>query len=290
MRLYQGDCQEILKNVGTVDAIITDPPYGLSREPDINQVLENWTSGKSYTHGFKGFMGKNWDSFVPGPEIWKEAHKALAPGGYLFAFAGTRTQGLMAKSIELAGFRISPVQLSWVYGSGFPKSLDRSLAAPAAPEAQQWSGWGTALKPAHEPIIVAFKPTESGANPGLHFDWAPFHYAAKASKRERNLGCGNLFWRKENDVWVRTSKEDCKANKGVQGNHHPTVKPVQIMSWLLSLVPKAKVICDPFMGSGTTGLACKRASREFIGIELERASFVVAQARLGLAEVRSVDE
>ena len=160
----------------SVDAVVTDPPYGLS------------------------FMGKKWDYDVPTVEIWAECLRVLKPGGHLLAFAGTRTQHRMAVRIEDAGFEIRDM-IAWVYGSGFPKSLDVSKAidkaagaerevvgvipdrwtgkgnalnfstdrpqsevpvtgAPATPEAQQWAGWGTALKPALEPITMARKPLE----------------------------------------------------------------------------------------------------------------------------------
>jgi site-specific DNA-methyltransferase (adenine-specific) len=152
----------------SVDAIVTDPPYGLA------------------------FMGKKWDYDVPSEEIWRECLRVLKPGGHLLAFAGTRTQHRMAVRIEDAGFEIRDM-IAWVYGSGFPKSHDISKAidkaagaerevvgqckrtgkdagtygamagdnlitAPSTPAAKQWQGWGTALKPALEPITVARKP------------------------------------------------------------------------------------------------------------------------------------
>jgi hypothetical protein len=179
--IYTGDCLDVLKTLpaDSVDAIVTDPPYGLS------------------------FMGKRWDYDVPSEAIWRECLRVLKPGGHLLAFAGTRTQHRMAVRIEDAGFEIRDI-IAWVYGSGFPKSLDVSKAIdkaagaeggcgpmkrggerlarledgkrdgegrwgnetgrdpftylPATPAAQQWAGWGTALKPALEPITVARKP------------------------------------------------------------------------------------------------------------------------------------
>jgi site-specific DNA-methyltransferase (adenine-specific) len=164
----------------SVDAVVTDPPYGLA------------------------FMGKRWDYDVPSVEIWAECLRVLKPGGHLLAFAGTRTQHRMAVRIEDAGFEIRDL-IMWCYGSGFPKSLDVSKAidkaagaerevlgvagttgggrtcmndapgggrskdylagnysatAPATPEAQQWAGWGTALKPALEPITLARRPLQ----------------------------------------------------------------------------------------------------------------------------------
>ena len=179
MEIRTGDCLDVLKTMSanSVDAIVTDPPYGLA------------------------FMGKKWDYDVPSEAIWRECLRVLKPGGHLLAFAGTRTQHRMAVRIEDAGFEIRDM-IAWVYGSGFPKSLDVSKAidraagaerevigkvlgmgkqnpewngtaqgraensfkpeynatAPATEAARQWAGWGTALKPALEPITVARKP------------------------------------------------------------------------------------------------------------------------------------
>jgi len=178
--LYAGDCIEVMKRMpeASVDAIVTDPPYGLE------------------------FMGKGWDGFgTPlGFQTWTEAwaveaFRILKPGGHLLAFAGTRTYHRMASGVEDAGFEIRDC-IAWMYGSGFPKSLDVSKAidkaagaerevvgtrtdvatriydlgegdrlpssiditAPATPEATKWNGWGTALKPAFEPVVVARRP------------------------------------------------------------------------------------------------------------------------------------
>jgi hypothetical protein len=116
--LYCGDCLAVLRTLpeSSVDAVVTDPPYGLS------------------------FMGKRWDYDVPSVEIWAECLRVLKPGGHLLAFAGTRTQHRMAVRIEDAGFEIRDM-IAWVYGSGFPKSHNLK---------NEWQGWGTALKPALE--------------------------------------------------------------------------------------------------------------------------------------------
>lgn len=134
--LMQGDCLDRMKELedNSVDSIVTDPPYGLS------------------------FMNKKWDHQVPSVEIWKECLRVLKPGGYLLSFAGTRTQHRMACNIDDAGFEIRDM-IAWMYGSGFPKSMDVSKAIDKASvrSARQWQGWGTALKPALEPITVARK-------------------------------------------------------------------------------------------------------------------------------------
>jgi len=179
--IHHGDCLEVVAGMESesVDAIVTDPPYGL------------------------GFMGKEWDALPPGLPWAEQCLRVLKPGGHLVAFGGSRTYHRLAVAIEDAGFEIRD-QLQWLYGSGFPKSLDVSKAidkaagverevvgsklgqpgyadtpntgrmmpvtesgngdgylditAPATPDAQKWQGYGTALKPAHEPVVLARKP------------------------------------------------------------------------------------------------------------------------------------
>lgn len=122
--LHEMDCRlamSMLMDADSIDAIVTDPPYGLSKEPDIEEVLRHWLNGDDYEHGSNGFMGRSWDSFVPGPAIWREAYRVLKPGGHLVAFFGTRTYDLGVMALRMAGFEIRD-QLAWVFGQGFPKS------------------------------------------------------------------------------------------------------------------------------------------------------------------------
>lgn len=156
-----GDCIECLKSVpdNSIDSIVTDPPYGLSKQPRMDEVLRHWLAGDDYKHHGSGFVGKSWDSFVPGPSVWKEAIRCLKPGGWAVIFAGSRTQDLMGLSLRLAGFEIMDTGM-WLYGSGFPKSLDISKAIDAQDAAKRWQGWGTALKPAYEPFILCRKPLD----------------------------------------------------------------------------------------------------------------------------------
>lgn len=180
---YPGDCRSVLPcfTENLFDAVVTDPPYEL------------------------GFMGKSWDStgIAYNVDLWLEVYRVMKPGAHLLAFGGTRTYHRMACAIEDAGFEIRD-QIQWLYGSGFPKSLDVSKAidreagaereiigrrpdhvlsngwreregradrlpetslnitTAATDEAKQWNGWGTALKPANEPICLARKPLEKG--------------------------------------------------------------------------------------------------------------------------------
>jgi len=129
-KLYTNDCVRVMRELepGKISSVVTDPPYEL------------------------GFMGKGWDAsgIAYSVEMWKQAFRLLPPGGHLVAFGGSRTYHRMTCAIEDAGFEIRDC-LMWLYGSGFPKS--RNLDG-------EWDGWGTALKPAHEPIVLARKPLD----------------------------------------------------------------------------------------------------------------------------------
>jgi DNA modification methylase len=198
-QLFVGNNLEILPTLpdNSIDSIVTDPPYGLSDNKYVADTIARWIAGeRDFVPDGKGFMGKAWDAFVPPPALWDECLRVLKPGGHLLAFFGSRTQDIGALAIRLAGFEIRD-SIAWLYGSGFPKSMDiskaidkaagaerevigerttgigtgqgntaimgdgnRDITAPSTPEAQQWQGWGTALKPALEPIVVARKPIE----------------------------------------------------------------------------------------------------------------------------------
>jgi hypothetical protein len=184
--IHHGDCLEVLRSMpeNSIDAIVTDPPYGLTAKKKGGTGTASVNLDSPYGrarigtgNGPGGFMGLAWDSDVPAVEVWAECLRVLKPGGYLLAFAGTRTQHRMAVRIEDAGFEIRDM-IAWVYASGFPKSLDVSKAidghrgivgsadagpsvkrdTPATKQGEQWRGWGTALKPALEPITMARKP------------------------------------------------------------------------------------------------------------------------------------
>ena len=227
MNIIHGDCLEELKKLedNSVDAVVTDPPYGLSntKPQQVADVLKAWVTGDTVSVPAKrgGFMGADWDSFVPPPAVWEECMRVLKPGGHMAVFAGARTQDLMGLSIRLAGFEIRDT-LGWVYGSGFPKSqniarqLDKTLGedvligksfntagggdresefanngrseahkqwSPMSDAAKQWDGWGTALKPAIEPIILARKPLdgtvarseERRVGKECRSRWSPYH-------------------------------------------------------------------------------------------------------------------
>ena len=194
--VYEGDCLDWLRSLpdDSVDAVVTDPPYGLSSKvPDMAEVLTAWLAGDAYDHGGGGFMGAAWDSFVPGPRVWREVLRVLKPGGHAVVFAGTRTVDLMGVACRIAGFEVRDMG-RWAYWNGFPKGgdigahIDRmagaerevvgeemtgnartgagweggkvlvNITAPATPEAVKWDGWKTGLKPAGEPWLLIRKP------------------------------------------------------------------------------------------------------------------------------------
>jgi site-specific DNA-methyltransferase (adenine-specific) len=125
IKLMQGDNILSLKKLpeNSIDSIVTDAPYGLGKEQDMNIVLKDWIEkGYSEIKG-KGFMQKEWDAFVPQPLFWKEVYRVLKPGGHILCFFGTRTYDIGTMAMRLAGFEIRD-QIMWIYGSGFPKSLN----------------------------------------------------------------------------------------------------------------------------------------------------------------------
>jgi DNA modification methylase len=320
-KLHHGNCLDILRTMPdcSVDAVVTDPPYGLS------------------------FMAKRWDYDVPSTEIWAECLRVLKPGGYLLAFAGTRTQHRMAVRIEDAGFEIRDM-LAWMYGSGFPKSHNLD---------GEHQGWGTALKPAMEPITMARKPfkatvaqnvqewgtgainidgcrieltgeedlTEIHKSNKSTFsanakDWtttkykhegrwpanvlhdgsaeilqgmgeaARFFYTPKACKDDRDDGCEMMDAKQySHDGREKRLENAYQRNDSQARNFHPTVKPTDLMRYLCRMVtPTGGIVLDPFTGSGSTGRGAVLEGFRFIGCEMDADYIEIAKARILAAE------
>lgn len=226
--LYRGDCREVMAGLpdNSVDAIVTDPPYEL------------------------GFMGKGWDSsgIAFDPEVWAQAFRVLKPGGHALVFGGTRTWHRVAVAIEDAGFEIRD-NIAWLYGQGFPKSLDvakaidkhlgadrpvlglargagssrtaslgefqaeYSVTAAAAVAARGWEGWGTALKPAFEPVVVARKPLEGtvAANVLAYGTGALNIDASRIATSDKLGGGSSTNGMQMNDGWHRPWMDDPEA-------------------------------------------------------------------------------
>jgi site-specific DNA-methyltransferase (adenine-specific) len=412
--LHCDDCLNALAefSADSIDSIVTDSPYGLN------------------------FMGKDWDHGVPGAHFWQAILRVAKPGAWMLSFGGTRTWHRLAVAIEDAGWEIRDT-LMWVYGSGFPKSLDvamsidkrakghpqgstkgdpdspnfgkfktqategkRSIsdkgqhfgAGPGAYMLEQgikykrdlvatalpWRGWGTALKPAWEPIILARKPLEgtvaenvlkygTGAlnidgcrvgcdsrplRVGNYKQTADNVYAGRQNSSlmggslavgETSLGrwSANLIHDGSEEILEcfpeakgqqgdlvnhnRTAqspnkifgvfgpKSDALArgdlgsaarffycakaspserNFGMDGskNNHPTVKPLALCKYLCRLItPPGGVVLDPFMGSGSIGMAALSEGFKFVGIELEAESFKIAVARCQAMEKQRLE-
>jgi len=263
-KLFNGDCLEKLCELqcACVDAIVTDPPYGLS------------------------FMGKKWDYEVPSVDIWKECLRVLKPGGHLLSFSSARTYHKMACNVEDAGFEIRD-QIMWVYGSGFPKSTNQ-------------------LKPSHEPIVMARK---GGKKQELRIDDCRVGNEKRFNLAAGNHKNGNAYNMSKTGMPENVEGRECigrwpanlihdgniniesfnkffycakasNSDRG-KGNNHPTVKPIDLMRYLIRLVcPVGSVVLDPFMGSGTTGKAALEEGMEFIGIEQSTEYMDISKKRL----------
>ena len=397
MLLLNGDCieqmQKLIDEGVQVESVVTDPPYEL------------------------GFMGKSWDAsgIAFDKKTWELAFQLLKPGGYLLAFSASRNYHRMAVAVEDAGFEIRD-QIMWIYGSGFPKILDIGKGVDKKQGNErvtvgertrnvkpfdddngwnsnnttgnhiytkgnsEWEGWGTALKPAHEPIVMARKPlegtvvdnvlehgvgginidecrvgkeileeqiagrsnkigtferkdmitpkregrfpanvmhdgsdvvndifpnskgssgngnakvgeTSKGAIP-LRRGEAPLYndegsasryfYCPKTAKSERNQGLVEFDDKQySHDGRKKSIENPYQRNKSISKNSHPTVKPVELMKYLCRLVtPKGGTVLDPFMGSGSTGMAAKDEGFDFIGIEREKEYFEISEQRI----------
>lgn len=237
--------------------------------------------------------------------ICEEMLRVTKPGGTLLCFAGTRTQHRVACAIEDAGWVVKDC-IMYLYGMGFPKATaiskpsDKRRGAKHLSEA--WDGWKShGLKPAYEPIIVAMKPNEgSYANNAVKYGVAGLNIdggrigetGGKCEEKGKNKGRfpanvildeeASDMLEKQNGVsrFFYCAKAN-KAERGV-GNNHPTVKPLKLMNYLclLTKTPTGGIVLDPFGGSGTTGLACKATSRDFIIIENSKDNCEIAEKRL----------
>lgn len=416
-RVIHADCRDAMRSLIAggvrVDAIVTDPPYHLTQLSRRGSHRSNDPKTPFGRHriGDKGLMGKQWDGggVAFDPETWAIALDLLKPGGHLLAFGGTRTYHRLACAIEDAGFEIRDC-IAWVYGSGFPKSLDVSKAidkasgveredkfegafqrrsgptgnkkcdvcgkclvsgspctcprpqdAPQSDAARQWQGWGTALKPAYEPIVVARKPlvgtvaenVQAHGTGAINVDACRTpveddsyarncsgdrgHADNRSRDMEFGMGCGraneggrwpaNLVHDGSEEVVALFPQEagaaapvtkrnadkfrvaygafkgdvdeqgstfhgdtgsaarffyTAKATQSERaGSKHPTVKPLELMRWLVRLVaPRGAIVLDPFAGSGTTVEACLVEQIQYIAIEREAEYVDDIEARI----------
>ena len=309
-RVEHGDCTELMRALpeGSVDAIVCDPPYGLR------------FMGKHWDDAGDGLAQQEWHRqwLVEAERVLRPSGRLLAFGGtrtfhrlaLAVSAAGLTADGLLAwcygsgfpKSHNIGkaldkeagaerevvgqklharkGVAIAEERTAVGAGSfGEPRLGDVTL--PATEEAKAWDGWGTALKPAWEPVVVARK------GDAAELTGVPFLYCAKANSRERNLGLEAFAEQtvgRSNAAQNGTFEEgqDLGLNQPiVTRNPHPTVKPIEVMRWLIREVTvEGEVVLDPFTGSGTTGCAAVLEQREFIGFEREAEYVELARARV----------
>ena len=329
----------------------------------------------AFARASRGFMGKEWDGgdIAFQANTWRKCYELLKPGGHLIAFSGSRTYHRMACAIEDAGFEIRD-QCIWLYGSGFPKShnigreIDKKQGnhrevvgevragknalgqdsgwnkhnnrtqIEVTKGSSEWEGWGTALKPAHEPMVLARKPlSEKSVSDNVmkhrtgainidecrircdpndnivrpdRTDKQAYNFFRGGNENVTNVrqsvGDPNMSEQELNDrgrfpsnvmhdgshivedifpeissrYFYSAKTNQVERNAGAN-NTHPTVKPVDLMKYLVRLVtPKGGVVLDPFMGSGSTGMGAREEDFRFIGIEKEREYYEIAKARI----------
>lgn len=339
LRVINGDCliemPKLIASGELFDSAVMDPPYHLTsiveRFGKKDSAPNKFGTDGAFARASRGFMGKEWDGgdIAFRVETWRLVFDLLKPGAYLLAFSGTRTYHRMAVAIEDAGFEIRD-QIGWLYGSGFPKSHDvrDNMIKAGMEQADDWEGWGTALKPAWEPIVVARKPFKGTliANVAEHGTGAlnigesriPLDgdYKSKPNGRPSQTGLADNYnpdlantaddvgrWpanviidgsdevvsafphtasggkpspgKTDGGVFEGRYKERSLVNHGVNrgsaarffysakaqesdrmGSEHPTVKPLDLMSYLCRMVtPPGGHILDCFAGSGSTGIA-----------------------------------
>jgi len=271
--IVNADCVEHLKTIedNYFDSVVTDPPYHLT---SIAKRFTNSTEAKygkdgSFQRLSKGFVGHEWDGgdIAFTTDLWKEVYRTIKPGAVLLAFAATRNYHRMATAIEDSGFEIFDM-INWIYGSGFPKRKNL-------------------LKPAHEPIVMARK----GVNKPLNLDECRVgDFEQDTSKNRRNTQEEQIFkggWKGDKggevvkgrwpanvihdgleEDWSKYFYCSKASKKEKDDTNHPTVKPIDLMRYLVKLVtPKDGLVLDPFAGTGTTGEACILEGRNYYLIE-----------------------
>lgn len=266
--------------------------------PMLGMQSQNWHDKATHS---RGYADNDNQVFQRWCEAWAgECHRVLKPGGHIIAFGGTRTWHRLAVAIEDSGFQMRDT-LAWIYGSGYPKGLNvgaavekhlRQAGVPEdeiAEEVRMWTGWGTTLKPAHEPIVfarkapngtVAANTVEHGTG-ALNLGACELTNAVDGSEDERRL-LSNVFLdgsqaetldasagtNVSRFFWV--SKPSARERVLLNGVAHPTVKPLDLMRQLVRLVtPEGGTVLEPFAGSGTTVEACLMERLNVIAIERE---------------------
>lgn len=305
-QLLKGDALQQLRRVPdeSVHAVVTDPPYGLARETDIELLLEKWLARRQFVNEADGYGGASWDNSVPGPELWREVSRVLMPGGFVLAFAAARTVHLTGLSLHLADFEVRDL-VHWVYSPGRPTSPDLGKHDEAM------AGLRETLRPSHEPIVVARKPRVSDYTAAEHvgeFRTGALDHAGLLGREGiatnfmavHDIHCspGECLCGLGGEGGVphashiyptpdlMRSLDFSKPGKGerpvgADGQGHETVKPVALMRALIAGVSRpGQVVLDPFLGSGTTAEAALQMERHAIGCEMTPAYWDLIDQRI----------
>lgn len=314
-KIILGDSFEEIKNLNdnSIDSLVTDPPYGMSNitHKSFMDCMIKWCNDDNmYIPKAKGFRNKSWDAFVPPPGFWKQVLRVLKPGSYGLIFSSSRTIDLMGLSLRIAGFEIRDC-ISWLYGEGFVKNYD------IGKKIKNKKGYGTALKPAHEPVLLIRKPIEKNIIHnvlkwnvgGLNIDdcridtdeiriqgnqygggvtnFGGYRQGGKVYDKGR-FPSNVIFDNKASKSLKKASRffycaksSPSERSAGIDKNIHPTVKPIEIMRYLCRLItPVDGLILEPFLGSGTTAIAANKENFSIIGIEREKEYYDIALKRI----------
>ncbi|WP_083495405.1 DNA-methyltransferase [Tsuneonella troitsensis] len=337
--LYLADSATVLPHLSALDSCVTDPPYGFNfmgkawdyDVPDtaLWQMVHDTLKPGAHLLSFGGprtyhrlaVKVENAGFEIRDQIMW--LHGQGFPKSHDVAKGIDRTLGakreIVGKQPRLGFTKLQEEQGVQTVNIG---EFGQRSKVPVTLEADQWQGWGTALKPAHEPIVMArkllakssvAKNTLEYRTGGINIDdcrvgerfpanvihdgetglaekYAPFFYCAKPSTRERDEGLDDLA--KSTKPWFQTANGTSgkpssikNSQKVPRANNHPTVKPLALMQYLCRLVtPPGGIVLDPFMGSGTTGVAALREGFQFVGIERDPEYFEIACARIAQAQ------
>jgi DNA modification methylase len=260
--LFCGDCRDQLKMLedNFAEGCITDPPYGIR------------------------LLGNTWDQGLPPVDVWEEVYRVLVPGAHLVAATSRERYHHLATQLEEIGFEIRDMFI-WNYTQSSP-----------GPSQLIEGEWRSEAKRNHEPWVVARKPLEGS----LKENWAKWKVGgvlvgergvpgwnsnvakvAKANKAERNLGMAGAPVKLTAGAQAKHKRKGGAYNAGMNQNNHPTLKSLGITRRILrQYVPEGLTVLDPFMGSGTTGMACLADGYSFFGAEMNEEFYEIASARI----------
>ncbi len=295
--LFNENCLNKLKELknDSIDCIITDPPYfidGFDNKWDASKIKDSKPNShiKHLPKGMK-FDKKQvkqlYDFYL---EFSKIVFDKIKPGGYFLSFSSPRLYHALAMAVDIAGFEIRD-SINWVYTQSMPKGMkvnhiidklnkDEKVKEDLKKEYENFKT--PQIKSCHEPICVAMKPIKTTFLINeLNFKTGLINFSTKVGSNYDKV-ISNVITTEEIDIIYDNNFLISKVSKKEKGNiDHPTMKPVELLEHLIKIFSKKNsIVCDPFMGSGSTGLACKNLNRRFIGIEIDQIYYNLCYKRL----------